>query len=138
MCIRDSATASVDVEARLQQLCEGASGSPRATAARPLARGGAAAGSARALAAGPADAARRGPLLPPGLADIVLSQLDRLSLSEQLVVKMACALGRRFERSVLQALYPGGAAELDEALAELTHHHYVTCIERLPNDARHV
>ena len=51
---------------------------------------------------------------------------------------MACALGRRFERSVLQALYPGGAAELDEALVELTHHHYVTCVERLPNDARRV
>ena len=117
----NGATSSVNaevVETRLQRLCEGVSGSGRDDAATGV--------------------RVRGSLLPPGLADIVLSQLDRLSLSEQLVVKMACSLGRRFERSVLQALYPGGAAELDEALVELTHHHYVTCVERLPNDARRV
>ena len=52
------------VETRLQRLCEGVSGSGRDDAATGV--------------------RVRGSLLPPGLADIVLSQLDRLSLSEQL------------------------------------------------------
>ena len=52
--------------------------------------------------------------LPAAITDIVLSQLDRLHFSEQHIVKMACALGQQFERSVLQSLFPGGAAELDE------------------------
>ena len=78
--------------------------------------------------------------LPAALCDIVISQLDRLPLSEQLLAKMACALAHwtgTFERSALQALYPGSTAELDAALATLSHHHYIVVACQLPTDVRY-
>jgi CRP-like cAMP-binding protein/tetratricopeptide (TPR) repeat protein len=81
--------------------------------------------------------------LPSSLTDTVLTQLDHLNLSEQIAVKTACVLvvvgagGRRFERSTLQALYPGSASALDAALGSLEKRHYIRCIEKLPNDMRY-
>ena len=74
--------------------------------------------------------------LPTSISEIVLTQLDRLTIAEQIVVKTACALGRRFERSVLQALYGGSAVDLDLALASLAAHHYFDHVENMANDVR--
>ena len=53
-------------------------------------------------------------------------------LRDTLALRAMCALC-----AVLQALYPGGAAELDEALAALCRRHYVARTERLVNDTRY-
>ena len=65
---------------------------------------------------------------PGGLRTLVLAQLDRQALAEQILVKMACVLGSSragetqapFERHRLQELFPGSVGALDSALLSLS------------------
>ena len=54
--------------------------------------------------------------LPPTVTEIVLAELDRLPVPAQQLVKIAAAIGVPFERQMLIGIYPGRAAEVDEAL----------------------
>ena len=54
--------------------------------------------------------------LPPTVTEIVLAELDRLPVPAQQLVKIAAAIAGPFERQMLIGIYPGRAAEVDEAL----------------------
>ena len=57
---------------------------------------------------------------PTSVWKSVLPQLDRLPVTHQTILKIAAAIsagiGARFERNVLVGIYPGSAADVDEAM----------------------
>jgi len=68
-----------------------------------------------------------------GLRQTVLSKLDQLSLSHQMILKTASAIGVVFDRSVLINTYPGSAAEADQALSTTLSNFVI----RLEGDTQH-
>jgi class 3 adenylate cyclase/predicted ATPase len=61
------------------------------------------------------------PVVPPTLEGLLTERLDRLPELGDLI-DMAAVLGREFDRSLLGALEPLGAAELEPALVKLAAH----------------
>ena len=64
----------------------------------------------------------------------MLAQLDRLSMQESLIIKMAAtvvtgAASARFEPSVLRGIYPGRAAEVDRTLNSRSLRRYISVVE---------
>jgi DNA-binding CsgD family transcriptional regulator len=64
-----------------------------------------------------------GDALPTGLADVLLSRLERLSPAVQQVARVASVAGRRVGHSLLQAATGMADAELEATLREAVAHH---------------
>jgi predicted ATPase len=57
--------------------------------------------------------------LPPSVHGVIMSQIDRFPIAEQLAIKVGAVIGASFEHATLAACYPGSHTLLDEALATL-------------------
>ena len=53
---------------------------------------------------------------PSVMKELVLAHLDRVPLEQQMVLKIASALGVSFDREVLNEVYPGTSSDLDQIL----------------------
>ena len=60
----------------------------------------------------------------------MLSELDRLPVPQQRLIKIAAAIGGPFEREMLIAIHPGPAAEVDDALRAPTMQNYLAEVPR--------
>eukprot|EP00929_Paragymnodinium_shiwhaense_P102248 TRINITY_DN65437_c0_g1_i1.p1 TRINITY_DN65437_c0_g1~~TRINITY_DN65437_c0_g1_i1.p1 ORF type:complete len:2269 (+),score=529.06 TRINITY_DN65437_c0_g1_i1:427-6807(+) len=72
--------------------------------------------------------------LPSTVNESVLAQLDKLQLRHQIILKTAAAIGNRFQLSVLSAVYPGPASDVNMCLMSEELQAFVEKIDATPND----
>ncbi|RBY83507.1 helix-turn-helix transcriptional regulator [Blastococcus sp. TF02A-30] len=65
----------------------------------------------------------QGEALPWALADVLLARVEQRSSAAQQVLRVAAVAGRRVRHEWLAALGEWAPAELEQALAEVVHHH---------------
>ncbi|WP_346621576.1 AAA family ATPase [Blastococcus montanus] len=65
----------------------------------------------------------QGEALPLALADVLLARVEQRSPAAQQVLRVAAVAGRRVRHELLAAVGELTPGELDEALAEVVHHH---------------
>ena len=65
--------------------------------------------------------------IPDGLQGAIVSRIDRLTAAEQLTLKIASVIGRRFSTTLLRELHPAGdeLQDLEEILDRLAAHDFV-------------